>query len=238
MNKYSKFLLSVIGSSLVFVGAINVAAAADDEKVMFKIHDIVPEKDADGKVVYCNASATFYNKTTSDITKANMNLVWYDEVIDDTINKEKREELKREKEGNKASAPRHNTAEYVTKDISVLIRLPQIRSKQQLSLKTKIDTDRCFLLLKDMEYSVNECIISSSGEGASSNSTDCSTMFEYVSPSAPEYYIDFKEVSYETQVMNDNTAVLNMKSEIEEMYDSAINNIKKIVQTEVEAEEK
>lgn len=226
MNKYSKILLSVLGASLVCVSALKAEEAAnEDNRVMFKIHDIIPEKDPEGRVLYCNASATFYNRSASDISKANMNLVWFDEVIDDTISREKRDALKKEKEGVNGPMPRHTTSEYTSKDISVLIRLPQIKSKQQLSLKTKIETDRCFLLLKDMEFTVDNCSISGSD---TKTPQDCSGLFQYVSPSMPEYYNDFKEISYDTQMLNDTNDVNSMKSDIEDAYNNAVMQIKKI----------
>ena len=153
MIKAKKILAQCLGIGLAsYIGA----ASAAEEGVLFKIHDIIPVKNADGIVVSCELGATFYNRTESELTNAALTLSWDDEVVAEAINQEERNarEIKRTPRRN---VPRYNTASYNTKDISLNLRLPPIKSHQQVSLKAKVVTDRCFLLLNDVNISVTKC---------------------------------------------------------------------------------
>ena len=82
MKKTAKVLMQVLGvTALVGFGSIGAACAAStngegiNEVVLFKIHDVVPEKDANGKVLYCSAGATFFNRTKTDIANASESII-------------------------------------------------------------------------------------------------------------------------------------------------------------------
>ena len=75
MNKNAKLFITCLG--LGMASYINVAAAASDA-ILFKIHDVVPVKNADGNVVSCDVGATFYNRTEKEINNASLNLIWAD----------------------------------------------------------------------------------------------------------------------------------------------------------------
>lgn len=64
-------------------------------------------------------------------------------------------------------------------------------------MRTKVNTDRCFLLLNDVEINVSNCTTGGSGATATGGrgSNACGDIFRFVSVSNPEYYTEFSAVS-------------------------------------------
>ena len=208
MNRKAKLLMQVISLSTVLISGVamavdNKAAQTDKGFVLFKIHDIVPEKNANGKVLYCNVGATFFNRTKEDVSNAALTLSWRDDVIDDIIVHEEREDKEKRRVDPKGPRPRYSTAGFTDKVVSTSLKLPPLKVGQQVSLKTKVDTDRCFLLLNDMDITVNNCGTIGMSDRRS-GSIVCDNLFSYVSPKMPEYYTEFKETSYDDQIQAEN----------------------------------
>ena len=116
MNGTTKFLarVLVLGTAL-FTGVAGAAEKNDEEllgEVLFKIHDIVPEKDADGKVLYCNIGATFFNNTTVDLNNIALTLGWSDEVIGETIDQEERAAKEQQRTNSRAARSRYSTSGF------------------------------------------------------------------------------------------------------------------------------
>ena len=207
-------------------GAVDAYAAAGSAKeskgeVIFKIHDVVPEKNAEGKVIYCNVGATFFNRTNADIANVAISLNWNDEVIGEIIDIEDREEREVKKSKSKEPRSRYSTSSFTSSDISVDLKLPPIKVNQQITLKTKVDTDRCFLLLNDMDILVNNCGTLS----ASSSKDACSNYFQYISPKNGEYYTNFKEISWEEQVAAEDDHVVQIQDDIKKIFDDTVRTI-------------
>ena len=108
MNGTAKFLAGVLVLGTALFTEVAGAAEKDDEtplgEVLFKIHDIVPEKNADGKVLYCNIGATFFNNTTMDLTNVALTLRWNDEVIGETIDQEERAAKEQQRTNSRAAS--------------------------------------------------------------------------------------------------------------------------------------
>ena len=118
--------------------------------------------------------------------------MWEDEAIDDVINMEKREE-KENLRSRKTNVARYSTSDYTSPSLSMPLRLPTIKPGQQVTLKSKINTDRCFLLLNNVEVKVNKCRLKEAGTDnkkatINSNATSGTGMFLFVSDKNPEYY--------------------------------------------------
>lgn len=209
-------VLSLSVASFLCVGAANAA----DDAVLFKIHDIVPVKNADGVVTSCDLGATFYNRTANNISDISLTFVWLDEVIADEIVQEERVE-KENKRANRRSSSRFSTASYNEKDVIFNLKLPPLKSYQQITLKSKVNTDRCFLLLNDMEINVNSCRI---GDGKS----DCKGLFNFISVKNPEYYTDFQIISPEEQKAKETSMQDQQKQELNATYDQALEAIREI----------
>lgn len=225
MTKISKLLWSTLGIGLFsFAGA----AGAVEDTVLFKIHDIVPVKNADGNVIACDIGATFYNRTANEIKNASLNLIWTDEVIGETINQEERE-AKEAQRANRRRVSRYNTSSYTSRDILLKLRLPPLKSYQQITLKSKVNTDRCFLLLNDMEVDVINCGSSSDNNKRSRNSVmqqaNCDGLFTYISPASPEYYNDFQAISVAEQTAQENSLLQEKKEALNAVYQDALKQI-------------
>ena len=215
----------------LFFGATDVIAAPSSDtkeafgEVIFKIHDVVPEKDADGNVVYCNIGATFYNRTKSDASNVSVELTWNDNVIGDIIDIEDREEKESRRANLKENRPRYSTSSFTSRKVNTLLKLPPIKMNQQITLKAKVDTNRCFILLEDMDVDVINCgtLVESSSKGT------CNKYFQYISPKSGEYYKDFKEISWEDQLVEEDRYIVSVQNEVEAIYKEAYDVIDNIV---------
>jgi hypothetical protein len=229
MKVDAKYLMRIMALGLVF-GATNVFAAPTDTKetfgeIIFKIHDVVPEKDADGKVVYCNVGATFFNRTIADASNVSLELKWNDNVIGDIIDIEDREEKESKRTNTKEPRARYSTSSFTSRDVTTLLKLPPIKRNQQITLRAKIDTDRCFILLEDMDINVVNCgtLVDSTAKGA------CNKYFQYISPKVGEYYKDFKEISWKEELVEEDNYIVGVQNEVENIYKEAYDVIDNIV---------
>ena len=242
MKKTAKVLMQVLGvTALVGFGSIGAACAAStngegiNEVVLFKIHDVGPEKDANGKVLYCSAGATFFNRTKTDIANASLTLKWTDDVIGETIDQEERAQREQKRTNSNAQKARYSTSDFTKKEIFLPIKLPPLKVNQQVSLKTKVDTDRCFLLLNDMDISIDNCGTVASGEKTSRRG--CENMFRYISPKMADYYTEFKEVSQDELVSMEDAELDAAQDKIKKTYEETLAAIKDIAATSPETKE-
>lgn len=215
------------GNNKIFMGFMALALAAGvgsaaraEDRVLFKIHDIVPIKNADGNVVSCEMGATFYNRSSKDFLNAALTLVWADDVVAETINQEERNS-RENKYSSKKKTPRYGTATYDSGTISHNLRLPSLKAKQQLTLKSKIATDKCFLLLNDMEINVTDCSLSDL-----ENSSACNNMFRFIGPKNAEYYSEFKQISPEEEEKQRILQKEKQEDANERLYENTIKAIK------------
>ena len=134
----------------------------------------------------------------------------------------------------RAARSRYSTSGFTSKTINLPLKLPPLKAKQQVSLKTKVDTDRCFLLLNDMDINVNNCGTASMSGKVSRQG--CNNLFRYVSPAGAEYYTEFKEISPEQQAAIEDAELDAEQKELEQLYNEALTAIENIA-SEVPAEE-
>ena len=232
MSKQAKFLVGILSLTVLLSSKAVVAAPKDasvdeiNEVVMFKIHDVIPEKDVDGKVLYCNIGATFFNNTKINISNAALTLSWEDEVISETIDQEERAEKEMKRRNANAPRSRYSTAGFTSSSIRASLKLPPLKVGQQVSLKTKVDTDRCFLLLNDMDINVNSC--GTAGMDGKVSRKGCKDLFRYVSPKMEEYYVEFKEVSPAEERALEDSELDAVRKEMDAVYNNTIVAIKDI----------
>ncbi len=223
-----------VSAALVATGAYAADRNAENKvattgEVLFKIHDIVPEVDENGNVIYCNVGATFFNRTNIDMANVALTLKWNDDVIGEIIDQEERAEKEMVRSNSNARRPRYSTSGTTAKTINASLKLPPLKSMQQVSLKTKVDTNRCFLLLNDMDIEFDNCGTASVGERMSAQG--CSNLFQYVSPKMAEYYMEFKEISLEEQVKLEDAELSGLQKEMDASFDAAVASIKNIAKS-------
>lgn len=230
MHKTATVLTGILMLGTVSISGIAAAAPQEKEEqageVLFKIHDVVPEKDMDGNVLYCNIGATFFNNTSKDMSNIALTLGWNDEVVGEMIDQEERAAKEQKRKAPNAVRSRYSTSGFTSKDVTVSLKLPPLKAKQQVSLKAKVDTDRCFLLLNDMDIKVDNCGTASMGSSFSRQS--CDNMFRYVSPMNAEYYTEFKEISLEQQIAMEDLEFDEAEKELEDIYLETIDVIEDI----------
>ena len=227
MRKSQKLFIGCL--ALGMSAFINMANATD-ETVIFKIHDVVPVKDADGRVVSCELGATFFNRTGSEITNTSLNLIWADEVVAEAINQEERNAREQQK-ANRQAVARYNTASYNSRDVLLNLRLPPMKANQQVTLKSKLTTDRCFLLLNNVEVNVLNCSMTKTeNDKKVVNKSECKDLFRFIGPKSAEYYYEFKEISLDDIITQEDKKMEDQKKDVTAAYDEtikALNDISK-----------
>ena len=101
-----------------------------------------------------------------------------------------------------------------------------MKPHQQVTLKSKIATDRCFLLLNDMEIKVTNCGTAGDDKNLyGRGNADCSNLFRYISPKNAEYYSEFKEISSEEIEAQEQSESDRKKQEINNLYKETVDSI-------------
>lgn len=229
MTENKKVFLSVLG--MVMAGCVSAANAQQSaqENILFKIHDVQPVKNADGAVVACDFDTTLYNRSNSALRVAVLNLTWTDETVTALVNDEKKAEQKK-------SGRSYSKTENVTPpSVSTSIDVPQIEPFTQVTVRNRLQSDRCFLLIGDVKSSATNCsvIAAASKERVSPVSTNnkggnCDGLFKFVSPTDPEYYREFKPVSYEEDKALSENKRAQDRRDINTQYDAVVTEINKV----------
>lgn len=228
MKSSKKVFVSCLALGLA--AALNASAA--DNAVLFKVHDIVPVKNSDGNIVSCDLGATFYNRTGSEIVNSSIELVWHDEVVSDTIDQEQRQAKEAQRLNRGRSISRYNTATYNERDLNLSLKLPPLKPYQQVTLKSKINTDRCFLLLGDVDVRVANCgTANDMSTRPAKTSPSCENLFLYVSPQNPEYYSEFQAISPDEQKAQETSQMEQQRKELEAAYNQANDELSKLTST-------
>ncbi len=229
MIKNSKLFLSCVG--LGMASCIGTASATEN-LVLFKIHDVTPVKNEDGNITSCNIGATFYNRSEAEVSNASLKLVWEDDVVANAINQEERNDREARRANNKR-VPRYNTATYTSRDIVMDLRLPVLKPGQQVTLKSKVQTDRCYLLLNDMEIDIQKCTHATKNAPSATsgkNTNNCGNLFRYISPKTPDYYSEFKDVSYQEQDSQDRLEENRQKQGVNKLFKETIDSLNSLSQ--------
>lgn len=199
--------------------------------VLFKIHDIEPATNADGVITHCDFITTFYNRTNDSIRQAKIVMGWNDDVsaryiTDDVASKE-------------TAKPAANRGSKQEDEIMTTVEMPALGSYQQTSVKSSAKTEKCFLLLDKLNFNVESCSFVGKEDAsdqnerrrritAGKNNSDCAKLFEYVDSKNPEYYDEFKNISYseqERQLKNQKTQDI---SDIDAVYGEVVTNLEKV----------
>lgn len=222
---FSLAIFSSIGSANAQEVPFYQSPTIENEAILFRINEITPVLNADKNVYACDFSTTFYNNSENGISGASLDLTWEDNSLEDIIS----DEMK----GNMESRDRRInsvTARSNPSTISLSLEVPAIKSLGQSLIKSRIQTDRCFLLLNDPSMKVKSCRINVPEESArarsSSSENICANLFKYVSPKDPEYYSDFKENSAEADARKMSIKEKN-KADIEQEYNKAVSEFEK-----------
>ncbi|MBR1604922.1 MAG: hypothetical protein IJ660_02310 [Alphaproteobacteria bacterium] len=264
MSRVKTLLMSVACVALAFGNVVNAVAdeKVDDEPnefvskiasgenvVLYKIHDINTLKSDTGDTSECEFSLTLYNRSPKTVEAATINLLWADESIGNVIDKEKQLELEEDKPVNERLAELQEqanpkTESLVSKDLTASVILPKIKPFRQVTLKSKIKSDRCFLMLDNVKATFPLCSIvneEANNSGAvralgveAQGSNECASLFRFVSPKDPEYYREFQKVSFNEEINRRAEEKKKNLDEIETQYNKILqdaNNITTVLES-------
>lgn len=238
MRKITKVLMVLLMS--VSLLSISAQAAQQDEAqkhqeeattrhdaVIFKVHDIVPVSQ-DGIVTGCDFTVTLYNRTAFNFRNFTLNLKWNDAVEE----KFHFDSYVKTILGDKAVKDEETLLGEVTpnKPLETALNVNAFGANKQLSLKSHISNEKCYLLLKQASYVVTPCDIARStsegGRGSSgSDGKDCTGLFQLVDTSNPEYFGEFKPISA-TEIAVQNQQIQNQElSDIDVVIAKIVENL-------------
>ena len=242
-----KFLLGTVCS---FLAVAPVAAQMSDtateteglvsvvEKqpaVLFKIHDVKPIRNHEGKVTSCEFSATFYNRSENNVNDIVMNLTWKDEAIQKVIQAEKELDQKKMREenynnnGGQFRLPKSETEKLSSDALNASLKVPDLKAYRQISIKSTIDTDRCFLMIDNPTFKFGSCKVvnaqSTSVTLQRAGSTACDSLFKFVPATDPEYYKEFKKVTFNEEKKAKVQAQKKEQDELKQIYDKTVVNL-------------
>ena len=248
MGNNKRFLLSAT-CALLALSAVPAWAEADEEEglvsqidenqpaVLFKIHNIKPVKNNEGEITDCEFSATFYNRSKNNIDNALININWADDAINNVIENEKQAALKKIQEehyGEDTSMmplPISETEKTTPVMLTASVRIPPLKPYRQVSLRSKISSDRCFLMMNDATFKLSTCNASSSDRTgvavATPGTTTCDNLFKFVSARDPEYYREFKKVAFNEEIKAKQSARKLEQQSLTEIYDNAVSDLNK-----------
>lgn len=221
---------------------INPVFVNKPQVILFKIHNIKPVLNSDGEIAACEYTATFYNRTPVNIRQAKIQLGWTDKVselysVDSTNFEDPKSHNDDEQEGvedgkapeaQKQSAPNENLGTFRS-----TLNIPALGSLKQISLQGQVDTDKCFALFDNIKFNVSVCnilgqeTIVETRRGrvdADKDQLNCASLFAYVNSKHPEYYSEFKKISYEEQVAHERTVEEQEKEMIQNIGKEIANN--------------
>ncbi len=236
MRKYNNFFTALMFSLLVVTqafavspnkspikGAGAITPTTRDDAVIFKIHEIKPV-DNEGIITGCDFFVTLYNRTSINFRSFTINLDWLDKVesefkfdkyVESVIGVE---ELNKQKEflGNK----------FDTKPLKTAVTVNAFGADTQISIKSHIDSEKCYLLLKEANFTVNPCdIVRSADSMSAATSQDCTSLFQLVDTSNPEYFGQFKNISATELAMRGRESENRELSDIDIVINKIVENM-------------
>lgn len=241
MSKSIKFL-SVLLSGIIF--CLPVLAASEKtpiatsreikkepttrpDAVIFKIHDVTPVS-TDGVVTGCDFSVTLYNRTAVNFRSFTIDLQWND-VVDERFKFNKyvesilgAEEVAKQKD--------LLGEEMAVKPLKTAITVNAFGADKQITVKSHVDNEKCYLMLSEATYNVSPCDIArnldnNSGFGLNNGEKECTKLFQLVSTSNPEYFGQFKKISATEIAAQDKEKETRELSDIDVVIQKIVENL-------------
>ena len=179
MNFMNKFIASglTLGFALCLTAvshaeepAKQIEKTSDAGAILFRIENIKPLTNEDGMTDKCSFLVTVYNRMEKKVEKIDMDFRWKDTIA-----------KKYQVVGDEVKAVSEKEAEtYVYKHVD----LENIFPHQQKSFEQVVSTDKCFLLLDQLDYKVNDCVAEGDKiqmrDNHKMNSGSCISRFNYI----------------------------------------------------------
>lgn len=220
MKKITEILTALLFSTGLLTSGYASAATANkantvepttrNDAVIFKIHDIVPVS-KEGVVTGCDFTVTLYNRTAVNFRNFTLNLNWKDTVEE----RFKFDSYVKSVLGEGATIKESDLLgeQPAPKPLAAALTVNAFGTNKQISLKSHIDNEKCYLLLTNANYSVTPCDIARNITDGEKNvirtdGKDCTAMFQLVDTANPEYFGEFKNISI-TEIAEQNQQIYN-----------------------------
>ncbi len=196
-----------------------IEKTSDANAILFRVENIKPLTNEDGLTDRCSFLVTVYNRMEKKVEKINMDFRWKDtiekkyRIVDDEV---------------KPVDDIRDAETFIVKHIE----LEDVYPHQQKSFEQVVTTDKCFLLLDQLEYKVNDCIAEGDKiqikNNQQTNRGSCLDRFNYINSKNPEYYSEFKDVPDSVLEQQAEEAKAHELSGIEAVYQKALENLKEV----------
>lgn len=232
MSLINKFIAGGISLGMAF-GAATLSCAEEapvdnqepvteetskPDAILFRIENIKPVENENGLTEKCTFILTVYNRTQKEVEEAEIDLFWRDEIS-----------AKYKIENDEVMAV---SKEAATTVIHKNMLLEKIFPHEQKSFEGEVETDKCFLLLDQVEYKVNTCIAAGDNIPVKDNKRlgvgSCTGSFDYINSKNPEYYSEFKDVPESVLEKQAEENKARELSGIENAYDAAEEGLENI----------
>lgn len=222
----NKFFMSGLGAVLAF--SLIGSAAAEEKKdeatsnagtIIFRIENIKPIANNDGLINKCTFVVTAFNRMDKAVKEATLNFKWEDNIMGKYV--VSGQDIK-VNSGDKAKT-------VVTTDIT----LNDIAPHSQKSFESSVDTDKCFLLFDNLNYTVMSCAnegdkVQMKDSKVVGNNEGCKNKFDYIDSKNPEYYSEFKDVPESVIAKQAEDEKVKEVKKINDEYQGALKDFKKI----------
>ena len=220
MNMLNKSVVCGLGCFMMFASSamadvetpqannepVKFEKTSDIGTIIFRIENIQPVKNKDGEITQCSYVVTAYNRLDTMLKEANLNFVWKDNItgrylkkIDDSSRLTQDEitnNLSSDIVASEPSSSLKSTAKF--SPIVSTVKLFNIAPHAQKSFSNTVDTDKCFLLFDNLNYTIESCSLEGDEAVIKDNkvikSADCKDKFNYINSKNPEYYAEFGDV--------------------------------------------
>lgn len=209
--------------SSVHAQAVNPSAPAakaqvqekiTDEAILFKVQDINPVKNSDGKVTSCDYTIVFFNRSNNNLSGATIDLIWEDKSID---------ELTKETPNN----ARNYGGRADENKLQASIEIPDTRSLQQTVVRSRLQSDSCFVLLEEMSVKPRSCNMELVSESGGRTAKSCGNLFRYVAPNSLDYYREFTTETPAEEAKKSLTRREKIQQEINSEYTRTVDEFNK-----------
>lgn len=228
MNLVNKFITSVFAFGLAMCLSTasyaeeknkEIEKTSDADAILFRVENIKPLANEQGLTDRCSFLVTVYNRMEKKIEKIDLDFRWKDsiakkyQIVDDDV---------------KVVENMKDAETYINKHIEI----EEIYPHQQKSFEQMVETDKCFLLLDQLEYKVNDCVAEGdtikTRNNQKLNRGSCIDRFNYINSKNPEYYSEFKDVPDSVLEQQAEETKAHELSGIENAYNQAMENLGKV----------
>lgn len=216
--------------------SVKYEKTSDVGTVIFRIENIQPVKNKQGEITQCSYVVTAYNRLDTTLKEANLNFVWMDNITGKYLKKiDESSKLTQDEITNNFSSDvdiiepsKSLKSEAKFKPITSSVKLFNIAPHSQKSFSNSVETDKCFLLFDNLNYTIENCSLEGDEAVIKDNkvvkSADCKDKFNYINSKNPEYYAEFGDVPeniVQDQIEDEkNIAVEKIKNSYDEISET------------------